>query len=234
MKLPHWIDDFTSLFFPDNCIVCSLPLARQEKTVCTCCLYEMPRVKRSTGRKTEMEEIFWGRFPIEWATSYFYYTKGSNYGKLLHLLKYHNRPDIGFEMGKNLGQMIIQCPDFYLPDVIIPVPLHPRKLHKRGYNQSEWIAMGMGEVMGIPVDIKTLVRTVFTETQTNKSREQRWDNIKEAFRVTNTQKLSNAHILLIDDVLTTGATFEGCALTLLQSIPGVKISIASMAFAKGA
>ena len=149
---------------------------------------------------------------------------------LIHQLKYKGQKEVGIYMGKLLGNDLKTDPGFETINAIIPVPLHPRKQRKRGYNQSEQFAIGLSESTGIAMDIKSFVRTVATETQTRKSRFARYENVKEIFKVTYPENLENKHLLLVDDVITTGATLESCA-NILLDIPGVKLSVAAIAYA---
>jgi len=148
----------------------------------------------------------------------------------MHQLKYKGKKEIGIYTGKLLGDHLKKSVFYSDIDVIIPVPLHPKRMRKRGYNQSEMFARGLAEAFAKPYDIHTLVRTYASETQTKKSRFRRWENVKEIFALKDHQHMINKHILLVDDVVTTGATLEACANMLLQ-IPGVRVSIATIACA---
>lgn len=234
----HWTgtirqlgSDLLSLFSPPTCCACGTALVRGEQMMCTHCLMKMPLTNFHKVRDNMVEKSFWGRIPIERATSYFFFVKDSDFQHILHSLKYNGRSDIGVYLGKRFGNELITQPDFKHFDRIIPVPLHADKLKKRGYNQSEMIARGLSKAMNIPVDTKTLVRTTFTETQTKKSRIERWENVKSVFAANPAVNLNGQHVLLVDDVLTTGATIEGCAQALLDKNPTVKISVATLAYA---
>ncbi|MBN2774930.1 MAG: ComF family protein, partial [Prolixibacteraceae bacterium] len=152
------------------------------------------------------------------------------YQKLIHFLKYKGLKEIGFEIGKHFGFEMAESGCFSDIDMIIPVPLHPKKLKKRGYNQSEWIAKGFAFGLKKPVNTDSLHRIVFTSTQTRKTRFERWKNVEGIFEVTEPDKFYNKHILLVDDVITTGSTLEACAFSM-QKIPGIKISVASLGYA---
>lgn len=206
-------------------------MVRGEQTLCVSCLMKLPQTNFHKMRNNMIEKSFWGRIRIERATSFFFFMKGSDFQHLLHALKYKGRSDIGVYLGKRFGNELVTQPDFRNFDRIIPVPLHADKLKKRGYNQSEMIARGLSKAMNIPVDTKTLVRTTFTETQTKKSRIERWENVKSVFSANPAINLNGQHVLLVDDVLTTGATIEGCAQALLDKNPTVKISVATLAYA---
>jgi len=160
----------------------------------------------------------------------YFFAKGGKVQHLLHLLKYKGKKEIGEYIGKIYGEDLKKSLFYSDIDVIIPVPLHPRRKRKRGYNQSEIFAKGLSESLVKPYDTRTLIRTYASETQTKKSRFRRWENVKEIFDLKDHQHLINKHILLVDDVVTTGATLEACASMLLK-IPGVKVSIATIACA---
>lgn len=223
--------DLLSLFSPPVCCACATVLVRGEQTLCVNCLMKLPQTNFHRMRDNMIEKSFWGRIRIERATSFFFFVKGNDFQHLLHALKYKGRSDIGVYLGKRFGNELVTHPDFRHFDRIIPVPLHTDKLKKRGYNQSEMIARGMSKAMNIPVDTKTLIRSTFTETQTKKSRIERWENVKSVFAANPDTNLNGCHILLVDDVLTTGATIEGCAQALLDKNPDVKISVATLAYA---
>ncbi|MBR2196148.1 MAG: ComF family protein [Salinivirgaceae bacterium] len=223
--------DLLSLFTPPKCCACGNALVRGENMLCTHCIMKMPKTNFHKVRGNMVEKSFWGRVPIEYATSYFFFLKSSDFQHLLHALKYNGRSDIGIYLGKHFGHELIRQPEFCHFDSIIPVPLHPDKLRKRGYNQSEMFARGLSKSMNIPVETKVLERTTFTETQTHKSRIERWENVKSVFAANPNINLNGKHILLVDDVLTTGATIEGCANALLEKNPMLKISVATLAYA---
>lgn len=150
---------------------------------------------------------------------------------LVHKLKYNSKKEIGVYLGKLLGSQLMDSELFSDADLLLPVPLHPAKFKKRGYNQSEIIASGMETVMNAKLNADVLFRTIHTSTQTRKSRYERWENVKDIFEVKNQDLLENKHVILIDDVITTGSTLIACAETLLD-IPGIKISVASLAYSQ--
>ena len=156
------------------------------------------------------------------------YKKSNRTQKILHSLKYKGQKEIGAVLGEYLGGQLITEERYRGVQCILPIPLHPKKQRKRGYNQSEWIAMGLSKGMGIPYLTDVLVRTQFTDTQTKKSRFARWQNVKEVFAVQNPEKISYTHVLVCDDVLTTGATMEAAIRKLLE-VEGVKVSVATLA-----
>ncbi len=176
-----------------------------------------------------VSRVFWGRVNIKAATSFLFFSKQGKVQNLIHQLKYRRQKDVGIELGRIFGKDLQQSPHFTNIDFIIPVPLHPKKLSKRGYNQSLVIAEGLKKSMGIEI-FTGLQRKTHSSTQTKKSRYQRWENVKDIFEIINPEKLENKNILLIDDVLTTGATLEACA-AVLSEVPNITISIATLAYA---
>ena len=221
---------FLDLIYPQFCDVCGVSLVTGEEVVCSHCRIDFPLTRNWNERENSVEKAFWGRVHITAAASYFFFARGSKYRVLLHKLKYAGRGDIGIKLGQWFGNELATCPIFSDVDYIIPVPLHPKKQKSRGYNQSEKICTGLAVAMHKPVDTKTLVRAEFTNTQTKKNRMERWHNVSTVFAVKNAETLNNKHILLVDDVLTTGATIEACCNTIL-SATNCKISIAVLAYA---
>ncbi len=211
-------------------MACGRSLFKYEECVCTFCLYHLPKTNFHLEEDNPVSRLFWGKAKICSAASMFYFYKGGRVQHLMHQLKYKEHKEIGIYLGKLYGKELSKTPLFNTSEYIIPVPMHPKKQKKRGYNQSEIIAMGLSQSMNIPVDIKTLVKTTKTETQTKRSRFNRWENVKEVFELKEHDHLVNKHILLVDDVITTGSTLESCVINLLK-IQGIKISIASMACA---
>ncbi|PLX12159.1 MAG: amidophosphoribosyltransferase [Marinilabiliales bacterium] len=225
----QYLTDLFNLFFPNLCLVCNSHLVNQEELICTKCLYNLPKTGYHQEIDNPVSQLFWGRTKIEYATAYFTFSKGSRYQDLMHKFKYHGSKEIGYVLGKAFGNHIRESV-FNEVDVIVPVPLHKSKLKKRGYNQSEWIGMGLSEALQVPLDIISFIRLVATETQTRKSRFERWKNVENIFSITNKEALTGKHILLVDDVVTTGSTLEACANVLLD-LDNTKVSIATLAVA---
>lgn len=223
------LNDFFNLFFPNICIVCNSHLVYQEDLICTKCLYNMPKTYYHKEIENPVSQLFWGRTKLEYATGFFNFNKDGKYQKMMHKFKYHGIKEVGNVLGKSFGNQLKNS-FFNQVDLIIPVPLHKSKERKRGYNQSEWIAKGLSETMLKPLDVKSIVRSIATETQTRKSRFERWENVENIFAITNEETLNGKHILLVDDVVTTGSTFEACANTILK-IKNTKVSIAALAVA---
>jgi ComF family protein len=165
---------------------------------------------------------------IEKAAAFSFYTRGSRIRKLVHNLKYKGITEIGHEMGRIYAISLKSSGFFKDIDIIVPVPLHPSKQRRRGYNQSEYISSGISEVAGLPVDLKSLKRISVSDTQTRRSRYERWINVEGIFGVTDSMALKGKHILLVDDVITTGSTIESCAAELLK-IEDVKVSVVALA-----
>ncbi len=231
MNLRHtYFADFVALIFPELCQACTKSLYRNEEIICADCLYNLPFTDFHLHQDNAVAQSFWGRVPIETASALLYFSKGNRVQNLLHQLKYKNRLEVGVYLGKLAAKRLLENPVFATADMIIPVPLHQQKQLKRGYNQSLCIAGGLSQKIRIPVENQNLIKTTSTESQTKKSRISRYENMKEVFWVKNPEKLTGKHILLVDDIITTGATLEACCNVLLQ-IPGVKISIATIAVA---
>jgi ComF family protein len=226
---PGLIKDFFGLFFPNNCIACQQQLVKNEETVCTHCLFALPRTNFHLNPDNTVAKIFWGRVRVEAATAYFFFGKAGNLRKLIHQLKYRGRKEVGLFLGRHFASEVQGSGFFSDAEVVIPVPLHPSRERKRGYNQSYYIARGISDVLGIPIDTRSLYRTHTSDSQTHKSRLERWQSVEKAFALRGTQDLEDKHILLVDDVITTGATLEACTQVLL-SVPGTKVSIAALAY----
>lgn len=223
------IEGLKQLFAPNYCTVCGQP-AYSGAIFCTRCTYEMPRTRYHHLRDNKTTDKLAGRFDFEKATSLFYYRKGSFYSRPIFSLKYHGRKYVGTELGRMLGYELDKSKFTEGIDAIIPVPLHPQKQRIRGYNQCSLIAKGLSEAARIPSIEGNLVRVTASESQTRKGREQRWTCLQEAFELKKPKSLEGKHILLIDDVITTGATIEACAIALATA-NGLKISVASIGLA---
>jgi ComF family protein len=229
--LIDYIKGLEQIFFPNVCASCLRNMAKNEEVICTVCEWKLPYTKFHLIEENTIEKRFWGRVPIERASSFLFFQKGSATQKLISLLKYQNRQDVGKKLGKLYAQQLLNDNAALLNiDVIVPVPLHIDKQKMRGYNQSDSIAFAMGEVLKVPVLNNSVVRIKNNITQTGKSRKDRWENVEKIFEVKFTDKIKGKHILLIDDVVTTGATIEACAAEIL-SVPNTKVSILTLACA---
>lgn len=220
----------TELLFPRLCVICDDKLIEQEQWICLHCLHHIPRTNHHLKADNPVAQLFYGRVQIEYATSFFYFSKGSKYQTLLHNLKYKGMKELGEEIGKHFGIDLMRSPGFSSVDVICPVPLHPQKEKKRGYNQSWWIASGMARQMQKELSDDNLKRITATETQTRKTRFERWQNVEGIFELTNPEAFSGKHILLVDDVVTTGSTLEACTYAILSKTDA-RVSIATLATA---
>ncbi len=224
-----YLEDFLNLFYPKLCPVCEGELMREEKALCTTCLYHLPKTNYHQHKDHPLARVFWGRILLENVTAWYYFDKDSKYRNLIHQIKYYGHKELGYELGKLFGYEI-KNPEFADTDIIIPVPLHQKKLRKRGYNQSEWIAKGLAESLNKPLINNILTRSIANPTQTKKTRYERWENVEGIFEIRNPESVQDQHILLVDDVITTGSTIEACAQPIL-SVPGTRLSVAVLAFA---
>jgi ComF family protein len=222
--------DVLNLIYPNLCIICGENLMGKENQICISCLQNIPKTNFHLLSDNPIEKKFWGKVPVYRGTAFFYFQKGSPFQKLLHELKYRDNKDIGEMMGKYAGIDLLESIDFTTVDIIIPVPLHPKKQAKRGYNQSDFICKGLSEAMEKPVDTTNLKRTRENPTQTKKSVYERYVNTENLFQVSDNKLFEGKHILLVDDVLTTGSTIEACIQALLK-VPDIKISIFTLAVA---
>ena len=216
------------LFYPNICVCCSSGLTQGENHICSHCLYELPVTDFHKDVENPVEQVFWGRADVKYATACYFYRKGNRIQQLMYEIKYKGQKDIGLILGRQMG-VKLQGTGFEEVDVIVPVPLHPAKFRKRGYNQSEWIARGIAQSLDKPVNTDTLIRLQQTGSQTRKKRFERWENVHSGFGIVN-EALSGKHVLLVDDVLTTGATLEACIHTVCR-LPGTMVSIATLAYA---
>ena len=216
------------LLFPSVCEACGNILYKNENILCTKCLYMLPRTNYCVDTENPIIQLFTGRLRLCRATALFTFQKGSKFRKLLHRLKYNSKPEIGVLLGKELGAEMLKSNNFSNIDFIIPVPLHPKRQKSRGYNQSEMIANGISEITKVPVLNNNLIRNIETTTQTKMNKEERWHNVSGKFITKNPKEIENKHILLVDDVVTTGSTIEACGEVLLK-INGLILSIAVLA-----
>ncbi len=211
-------------------MACGDSLYRNEEVICTQCLFHLPKTNFHLEKINPASKVFWGRANIEMATALYFYRKESKVQTLIHHLKYHGNKEIGVFLGQLYGGQLKGSEYFKDVDIVIPIPLHKDKLKKRGFNQAESFASGLAETMKITMDTSSVYRTIFTSTQTKKSRYKRWENVSEIFSIKEATALENKHVLIVDDVITTGATMEACINTL-NKVEGIRISVAAIAFA---
>ena len=227
IKLKEFFSDFISLFYPHCCVGCGKALVKGEEYLCLSCLFEMPYAGISEHKWNFLEERLSGRIRLQYATTYLYFEKDGITQQILHELKYRGNLELGMKFGRMFGKELMKG-RFKSVDVLVPVPLHPNKLKIRGYNQSEVICRGMAEVMKIPVMNNLIERIVENSTQTKKGAEERWENVQGIFRLKNEELVKGMHLLLVDDVLTTGATLEAMAMPF-KYLSEITISIAALA-----
>lgn len=227
-KEMKWIDDLKELLFPRYCKVCRRRLAHNEQHLCVSCLLELPRTHYERTPNNLLMQHFMEWPEVVAATSYFYYDKEGRYSNLIHHLKYYDHPEVGTYLGRLAATELRASGFFEGIDLIIPVPLSKKKQRKRGYNQCDYIAQGISQIIGADLHTHCIERTVNTDTQTRKSRSERWKNTEKIFQVTHANTLKGKHILLVDDVATTGATLHACTSAILK-VPNVRISIFTLA-----
>lgn len=198
-----------------------------EGFLCTHCQWDMPLTGFETEADNPVARRFWGLVPIERATAFMWFIHLSGSRRVVHQFKYHDRPELARDLGRWFGRVLAESDLYSGVEVIVPVPLHFRKVLRRGYNQSEFIARGMAREMGLKVDVRSVVRKVNNRSQTQTERvEERWENVEGIFRVRRPERLAGRHILLTDDVLTTGATIGSCAEAIFRAVPDCRLSIA--------
>jgi len=220
------------LISPRLCVVCGHRLTVTEEVICARCNFHLPRTGfQHNAYENDMAKLFWGQIPIERATAFFYYEAHAETANILYELKYKDHPEIGEIFGRMLATEIRSAGFFDEIDGIVPVPLAKKRQRQRGYNQSEEIAQGISEITGLPIYKKVVKRISFKGSQTNKGRWDRQENVERVFDLIDAEAVSNKHLLLIDDVVTTGATCIACAKVLCQPA-NVRISILSLGFAK--
>jgi ComF family protein len=228
-SIKSYLSDFAHLFFPHNCEGCGTDNLQNDEWLCTKCAYELPETNFINTINNPVEKIFYGRINIQHAAAAFYFTKDAILQKLLIQLKYKGNQQVGLYLGMKLGEQLKAAERFNDIDAIIPLPLNPKKEIKRGYNQAQIICEGIVAVWKKPIYKNIVARKYFTETQTQQNRVHRWQNMQSVFEVSDTKTLANKHILLIDDVITTGATLEACGAAILK-IQSTKLSIATVAY----
>ncbi len=222
-------ESFLHLLFPHICNGCGTDILSRDTFLCMKCMDALPQTHFEKHAENPAEKRFYGRLHLHHATAQYYFTKGSLIAHLVHQVKYKGNKDLGIQLGKLMGDTIKRSGRF-TPDILVPLPLFPVKERKRGYNQSMLLCEGMAAHLTIPVLNDAVIRPEHTETQTNKGRIERWKNMEGKFVLKNPDAIAGKHILLVDDVMTTGATLESCGAELLTT-PGVQLSIACLCFA---
>jgi ComF family protein len=225
-----YIEGVTQLIYPTLCYGCGNDAVTTNTAICFECMQRLPETRFTNIPNNNVERIFWGRIDVQAATSLFFFNKNSLLQQLMHQLKYNNKPQVGEAFGKMLGTALLNSSRFNHIEMLTPIPLSKKRLHQRGYNQAWHICKGIQDVTNIPIVDSITYRTKDNETQTHKTRQERWLNMQDVFAVDEAQSLSYKNILLVDDVITTGATLETCAQTLQQKT-NAKISIATIGIA---
>ncbi|MGZ3866021.1 MAG: ComF family protein [Bacteroidia bacterium] len=224
-----WFSDFTALIYPRVCVACGNSLFKHEEPVCNLCYTSLPKTDFHQTPENPVSKIFYGRADVKMASGFLFFQKKGIVQKMLHSLKYRSKPEVGVLLGKWYGADLKKSGVYSQCDYIIPVPLHKNRQRKRGYNQSEYFAIGLSQELNIPVLNNVLLKKHFTETQTYKTREERWQNTMHSFEIQNPHLLAGKSILLVDDVITTGATTEACVLQLQKAMVG-PVYVASIAY----
>jgi ComF family protein len=222
------LSSLVHLFYPHSCDGCGRDLARREDILCLRCQRRLPATGFHLYTGNPVERIFWGRVNISHAMAGYYYAPASVLQRLIHRFKYHQRKDIALHLGRQLGGMLRQSAWLYEISCIVPVPLYAVKERRRGYNQAALLAEGIADVTQKPLAAHAMRRNSPTGSQTSRGRASRWENVAQAFSVQHSEALRGQHVLLVDDVITTGATAEACSRALLGVSAGV--SICSLAF----
>jgi ComF family protein len=222
--------DLLGLFFPNLCLCCQTALPNMETHLCLNCQQKLPYTSLHESQENMFTQRFWGRVSLTYGAACFYFVKKGSAQQLIHHLKYANKRQIGFHWGRIYGKKLQQTDHFQEVQVIVPVPLHWKRQKQRGYNQAAMIARGIADVLQRPLLPQALYRTRHTETLTRKSRLDRLQSIEGAFAVRQKEALCGKHILLVDDVMTSGATLEACALPILE-LPDTKVSMVTLAIA---
>jgi ComF family protein len=222
-------DSFLHLLFPHLCAGCGSDSLDATNLLCLRCLAALPETNFEIHQNNPLEKKFWGRIPLTAAAAHFYFTRESLAQQLIHQFKYRGNKDLGLQLGKMMGHSLNQSYRFR-PDALVPLPLYPARERRRGFNQSEVLCRGIAEELQLPVLNNVIARPHHTETQTRKGRIERWKNIEGKFILTDPSSIVGKHLLLIDDVITTGATLESCGTELLK-IENTRLSVACLCYA---
>ena len=223
------LNDFFNLIFPKICFACNGVLLKHEDVICTSCQFSLPKTNYHLNKENPLTKVFWGRVDVQHVAAFYFFKKKGRVQNLLHQLKYKGAKEVGERIGEMYGLDLLKSKWIKSIDCIIPVPLHPKKLRKRGYNQSEYFARGLSKSTKKGLETTILYRNKHSDTQTKKSRFNRWENVSEIFSINNSEQIIGKHILLVDDVVTTGATLEACVKALLNV--DCKVSIVTIASA---
>ena len=225
--LQRYTSALMKIAYPQVCLCCRKDLEPNREYICAVCTISLPRTEYWKTRENPLLKQLWGRLTLEQAVALFFYEHNKDVTYLIREVKYHGNRELGVHLGKMLaGRLQEEGSVFQLPDVIVPMPLHPKRIKQRGFNQSELLAMGMSEVWGIPYTVKAVERAVYNVSQTSKGRFNRWENVNEIFALKQPKEIEGKHVLLLDDVVTTGSTLESCGRQLLKA--NIKLSVATV------
>ncbi|ULQ55158.1 ComF family protein [Flavihumibacter rivuli] len=227
--MESWLRPIAGLFFPHTCAGCGNELDDKHSGICYRCKHELPRTGFLSQNENPVARIFWGRVPLLHAAACSYFTKGSLVQEIMHQVKYRYRPDAALDIGKWMGREIMESPLAYSTELMIPMPLHSSREQKRGYNQATLICKGIHEITGLPFADNLVKRNKATITQTKQHRGERWENMQSAFELSEPTVLEGKTILLVDDVITTGATIEALAAQLRKEV-NCRISVLGFAY----
>lgn len=228
-----WTRDLLHVLYPQNCLICKHEFNQSKLAICPICSSELAYTYfEDYTEVTNLDKLFWGRVKLEGTYALLKFKQQSSTQRILHELKYKNNPEIGIHFGKEIGSKLKGIAKFADADALIPVPLHPKKEFIRGYNQAEIICKGITESSGITLRKDLLKRISFTESQTRKGKTSRWDNMQNRFRLQGATRTQIKHLVVVDDVVTTGSTLETCVRILREEFPKAKISIAVLAVAE--
>lgn len=219
----------SNLIFPRLCFGCDQLSVEENEFFCVGCMTDLPFTEFEKIRDNPVEKLFWGRVKASFATSTFFYQEETPIQKAIHRIKYDNQRELGLFFGELMGYRLASLTTSHKIDYLIPMPLHPKKEKSRGYNQASLLCRGISKATGIPCHENFLKRSTHTATQTKKSRIERWENVSDVFGVNKDPAMLGKNILLVDDVITTGASTEACIQTLLDAGTG-KVSVSSLAF----
>lgn len=227
--MTNFFKDIVDFALPRFCVMCGERLTSQERCICLNCLRHLPLTNSHLHPENEIEKLFWFHLPIVRASSFLFY-EGEGVRNMIHLFKYKSRPDIGQYLATLMAQEYQKSGFFDTMDVVVPVPLHWKKQFQRGYNQCHYIAQGIHDITGIPVEKHAVRRIKNNKSQAKLHISKRQENVKSIFRVVRPERLQGKHVLLIDDILTTGTTILSCAQEIAK-LPNTRISIVSLAYA---
>jgi ComF family protein len=229
MNARQWLTDFTHLIFPHTCTGCGSDFIETNQYICHQCYASLPETNFASYSNNPVEKIFYGRIAVEEAMAAYYFTKRSVLQQLIHTLKYRNNREVGLQLGRWMGVLLKNSNRFTGIDALAPLPLFPEKEKKRGYNQAAVLCEGISEIINVPVINNFVLRKRYTDTQTRKGRSERWKNVDGSFEVNASAPTKPNHVLLVDDVITTGATLEACGTAVVESV--TKLSVAVLAWA---